>query len=141
MDGTEVLYRNGPDNVWQRMIWPGQAGEPGATLQVVNTQGDVSELTQPGEWGLFRLLEQVKSIEPSADGRFFTATWEIKEFNGAQVSVEIRPERLAHPFFGAAGNSSLKLMSLFRDPKVLPPQGLGRGDKRCPQMVTTDSVP
>ncbi|MET0402528.1 MAG: type VI secretion system membrane subunit TssM [Cystobacter sp.] len=138
MDGTEVLYRNGPDNVWQRLIWPGQAGELGATLQVVNTRGDMSEFTQIGEWGLFRLLEQVKSIEPSADGRFFTATWEIKEFNGAQVSIDIRPERLAHPFFGAAGNTSMKLMQLFRDPRVLPPRGLARNDKNCPQQLLSN---
>ncbi|OJH38143.1 type VI secretion system membrane subunit TssM [Cystobacter ferrugineus] len=141
MDGTEVLYRNGPDNVWQRLIWPGQAGELGATLQVVNTKGDMSEITQMGEWGLFRLLEQVKSIEPSTDGRFFTATWEIKEFNGAQVSIDIRPERLAHPFFGAAGNNSMKLMQLFRDSKVLPPQGIARSDKGCEPRYDIVAVP
>ncbi|WNG18829.1 type VI secretion system membrane subunit TssM [Cystobacter fuscus] len=141
LDGTDVIYRNGPDNIWQRMIWPGQAGEPGATLQVVNTKGDMSELTQMGEWGLFRLLEQVKNIEPSTDGRFFTATWELKEFNGALVSIDIRPERLAHPFFGSAGNNSLKLMQLFRDPKVLPPQGLARSDKVCEPQFSAAAVP
>jgi len=133
MDGTEVLYRNGPDNVWQRLIWPGQAGELGATLQVFNAKGDMSELSQPGEWGLFRLLERVKNIEPSPDGRFFTATWEIQEFNGAQVSVDIRPERLANPFFGASGNNSMKLMQLFRDPRILPPRGISRLGKGCEQ--------
>ncbi|EPX55487.1 IcmF-related protein [Cystobacter fuscus DSM 2262] len=140
MDGTEVLYRNGPDNIWQRLIWPGQAGELGATLQVVNIRGDMSELKEPGEWGLFRLLERVKNIEPSTDGRFFTATWEIQEFNGAQVSVDIRPERLAHPFFGAAGNTSMKLMQLFRDPKVLPPQGIALRGKGCQTLIANDTV-
>ncbi|MDC0711165.1 type VI secretion system membrane subunit TssM [Stigmatella sp. ncwal1] len=133
LDGTEVLYRNGPDNVWQRLIWPGQAGELGASLQVINSKGHMSEISQPGEWGLFRLLERVKKIEPSPDGRFFTATWEIEEFNGAQVSVDIRPERLAHPFFGASGSQSMKLMQLFRDPRVLPPQGIARNLKGCPE--------
>jgi type VI secretion system protein ImpL len=141
MDGTEVLYRNGPDNVWQRLIWPGQAGELGATLQVFNAKGDMSEISQPGEWGLFRLLERVKRIEPSPDGRFFTATWEIQEFNGAQVSVDIRPERLANPFFGAAGNNSMKLMQLFRDPRVLPPQGIALLGKGCEPVYATAPVP
>ncbi|MBM7115295.1 type VI secretion system membrane subunit TssM [Archangium primigenium] len=129
MDGTDMLYRNGPDNVWQRLIWPGQAGEAGAALQVFNAKGDMSELSQSGEWGLFRLLERAKSLEPSPDGRFFTATWEIEEFNGALVSVDIRPERLANPFF-IANSDDMKFMQLFRDPYVLPPQGIDLSSKK-----------
>jgi type VI secretion system protein ImpL len=141
LDGTEVIYRNGPDEVWHRMIWPGQAGELGATLQVVNANGSPAERKALGEWGLFRLLEEVKRIEPSADGSYFTATWEFQEFNGAQVSIEIRPERLAHPFFGPSGNNAGKLMQLFRDPRILPPEGIARATKGCPQALSNSPEP
>ncbi|HEX5750983.1 MAG TPA: type VI secretion system membrane subunit TssM [Archangium sp.] len=141
MDGTEVPYRNGPDNIWHRMIWPGQAGELGATIEVVDSQGNESKLHGKGEWGLFRLLERVKSIEPSPDGRFFTATWEVKELRGALVSIDIRPERLANPFFGTSGNNTARLMQLFRDPHLLPPLGIARNGKNCPQAVSTGTEP
>ena len=141
MDGTEELYRNGPDTAWRRLTWPGPAGELGASLQVINAKGDMSELSEVGEWGLFRLLERAKRLEPSQDGRFFTATWEIREFNGAQVSVDVRPERLAHPFFGLPGDGSAKLMQLFRDPRVLPPQGIARTLKGCQQLLSNGTEP
>ena len=140
MDGTDVLYRNGPDNVWQRLIWPGQAGEMGATLQVVNAKGDVSEIIQSGEWGLFRLLEKAKRIEPSPDGRFFTATWEVQEFNGAQVSIDIRPERLNNPFFNSSGGKVGKLMQLFRDPHILPPRKISLKDC-APVQISAQASP
>jgi type VI secretion system protein ImpL len=141
LDGDEEFYRNGPDDKWKQMTWPGQAGERGAILQVVHANGAVSQITGPGEWGLFRLLEKVKKIESSPDGRFFTATWEIQELNGAQVSIDIRPERLANPFFGGGGNNSGKLMQLFRDPRLLPPLGIAKNVKGCPQVVSNMPVP
>jgi len=142
MDGTEELYRNGPDTAWRRMSWPGPAGELGAHLQVFNANGEKSsEFSEEGEWGLFRLLERAKKIEPSPDGRFFTATWEVREFNGAQVSIDIRPERTTHPFFGPPGDGSLKLMQLFRDPRALPPQGIDRTLKGCQQLISDRPEP
>ncbi|MBZ4420077.1 type VI secretion system membrane subunit TssM [Myxococcus sp. RHSTA-1-4] len=141
LDGTDETYRNGPDTVWKPMIWPGQAGKLGARILVQSADGSTeTALEAEGEWGLFRLLERVKRIEPSADGRYFTATWEIEEMNGALVSIDFRPERTANPFFGLSGNTS-KLLAIFRDPGLQPPLGISRKGRGCaPQAVAADGV-
>jgi type VI secretion system protein ImpL len=137
VDGTEEIYRNGPDDRWRPMTWPGQAGKLGASLRIISTNGNIADLDAPGEWGLFRLLERTKKIEPSADGRFFTATWEIPDLNNAQISIDIRPERLSNPFFGTSGNNTTKLFQIFRDPQLVPPEGIARMTKSCsPQLAT-----
>lgn len=142
LDGTDEMYRNGPDTVWKPMIWPGQAGKLGARILVQSADGATeTALEAEGEWGLFRLLERVKRIEPSADGRYFTATWEIEEMNGAMVSIDFRPERTANPFFGLSGNTS-KLLAIFRDPGLQPPMGIARKGRGCApqQAVAADGV-
>ncbi|MFL5349072.1 MAG: type VI secretion system membrane subunit TssM [Hyalangium sp.] len=142
IDGVDELYRNGPDNVWKPMSWPGQAGKLGAHIHVENASGATADIDEPGEWGLFRLLERVKRIEPSGDGRFFTAVWEIEDMNGALVAIDFRPERTANPFFGLSGNNTARLLSIFRDPGLTPPNGIARGGKGClVEAVSTNGAP
>lgn len=140
IDGADEIYRNGPDNVWKPMLWPGPAGKLGAHIHVENASGATADIDEPGEWGLFRLLERVKRIEPSGDGRFFTAIWEIEDMNGALVAIDFRPERTANPFFGLSGNTS-RLLQVFRDPGLSPPRGIARGGKGCVEMVSTNGAP
>ncbi|WNG34326.1 type VI secretion system membrane subunit TssM [Archangium violaceum] len=141
IDGTDEMYRNGPDNLWKPMSWPGQAGKLGAHIHVENASGATADIDEPGEWGLFRLLERVKRIEPSGDGRFFTAVWEIEDMNGALVAIDFRPERTANPFFGLSGNNTSRLLQIFRDPGLTPPNGIARGGKGCLEMVSTNGAP
>lgn len=131
IDGTDEVYRNGPDNVWKPMAWPGVAGKLGAHIHVENASGATADLDEPGEWGLFRLLERVKRVEPSGDGRFFTAIWEVEDMNGALIAIDFRPERTANPFFGLSGNNTSRLLQIFRDPGLSPPRGIARGGKGC----------
>lgn len=143
LDGTDETYRNGPDTVWKPMTWPGAAGKLGAHIHVEHASGATGDIDEPGEWGLFRLLERVKRIEPSADGRYFTAIWEIEDMKGALVSIDIRPERTSNPFFGLSGNKG-KLMQIFRDPGLQPPRGIARGDTNCgagKHLVAQDGPP
>jgi type VI secretion system protein ImpL len=137
LDGAEELYRNGPDERWRSMTWPGPAGKLGAHLHIVSTAGNVADLDAPGEWGLFRLLERAKTVEPSPDGRFFTATWEIPDLNHALVSIDIRPERLANPFFGTSGNNKARLFESFRDRRLIPPAGIAQAAQGCPPPIAT----
>ena len=137
VDGTEEIYRNGPDEPWRPMTWPGLAGKLGATLRVESTAGNLAVLDAPGEWGLFRLLERAKKIEPSQDGRFFTATWEIPDLNNAQIAIDFRPERLANPFFGTSGRNTTTLFQIFRDPQLVPPSGISKMSRSCEAPVTT----
>ncbi|MCP3144837.1 type VI secretion system membrane subunit TssM [Pyxidicoccus xibeiensis] len=142
LDGADETYRNGPDTLWKPMIWPGQAGKLGARILVQSADGATeTALEAEGEWGLFRLLERVKRIEPSPDGRYFTATWEIEEMGGAMVSIDFRPERTSNPFFGQAGNTS-KLLAIFRDPGLQPPAGISRKKVGCAlQAVAAEGTP
>lgn len=137
LDGAEELYRNGPDDRWRSMTWPGPAGKLGAHLHIVSTAGSVADLDAPGEWGFFRLLERAKTIEPSPDGRFFTATWEIPDLNHALVSIDLRPERLANPFFGTSGNNKARLFEIFRDRRLTPPAGIAQAVQGCPPPIAT----
>ncbi len=124
------------------MVWPGPAGKLGAHLRVVGTQGNSTVLDAEGEWGLFRLLERAKKIEPSTDGRFFTATWELDDLNKAQISIDIRPERLANPFFGTSGNNTSRLFQIFRDPQLNPPAGIAQVARNCaPAVVSAKATP
>jgi type VI secretion system protein ImpL len=143
IDGIDEMYRNGPDNVWKPMLWPGQAGKLGAHIHVENASGATADIDEPGEWGLFRLLERVKRVEPSGDGRFFTAIWEIEDMNGALVAIDFRPERTANPFFGLSGNNTSRLLQIFRDPGLFPPRGIARGGKSCIEAaaVSTSGAP
>ncbi len=136
VDGTEELYRNGPDDRWRSLTWPGPAGKLGAHLRAVSTAGNIADLDAPGEWGLFRLLERATKIEPSQDGRFFTATWEIPDLNNARISIDVRPERLANPFFGMTGKNTSKLFHIFRDPRLRPPSGIAQVAKGCTPVAT-----
>jgi type VI secretion system protein ImpL len=123
------------------MIWPGQAGKLGAHIHVENAGGATADIDEPGEWGLFRLLERVKRIEPSADGRYFTATWEVEEMNGALIAIDFRPERTANPFFGLSGNTS-KMLAIFRDPGLQPPRGISRTKSGCGgELLSADGTP
>lgn len=135
LDGLEETYRNGPDNVWKPMVWPGQAGKLGAHIHVENASGATADIDEPGEWGLFRLLERVERIEPSSDGRFFTAVWRIEDMNNALVSIDFRPERTANPFFGIGGNNTSRLLQIFRDPGLAPPRGIARGGRPCTETM------
>jgi type VI secretion system protein ImpL len=141
LDGTGATYRNEPDNPWKPMLWPGQGGRPGAHLHVENASGATADLDEPGPWGLFRLLERVKRIEPSADGRFFTAVWDLEDLNGALVAIDFRPERTANPFFGLSGNDSSRLLRVFRDPGLMPPNGIAREGKGCIEAVSSNDAP
>ncbi|ATB26780.1 type VI secretion system membrane subunit TssM [Melittangium boletus] len=142
IDGTDEIYRNGPDNIWKPMVWPGLAGKMGAHIHVESAFGATADIDEPGEWGLFRMLERVKQVELSADGRFFTATWEIEDMNGALVSVDFRPERTTNPFFSLTGNSANRLLQLFRDPGLFPPRWLASKGTGCEKeaVLSTDGA-
>lgn len=137
LDGTSVTYRDEPDNPWKLLLWPGQGGRPGVHLHVENASGASADLDEPGPWGLFRLLERARRIEPSADGRYFTAVWDPEELNGALVAIDFRPERTANPFLGPSGTGPSRLLRVFREPGLMPPNGIARDGRGCAEGVSS----
>ena len=51
LDGTDEVYRNGPDNVWKPMIWPGLAGKLGAHIHRGERRGRHRDIDEAGASG------------------------------------------------------------------------------------------
>jgi type VI protein secretion system component VasK len=136
VDGADVTYENGPEQ-WKSLVWPGAEGKLGANIHFKDVAGHEGDIPGPGDWGLFRLLDTAKRIEPSPDGRVFTAVWSPGELPDLEIRIEIRPERTIHPFF-VQGDPS-KFMRVFRDTAVLPPLGIARDIKGCSRQTEASS--
>jgi type VI secretion system protein ImpL len=116
VDGQTVDYRNGPET-WTPMKWP-EAGQSGASLYIHTPQGGTDEIDGPGEWGLFRLLEQ--GTLKAHDATTFTVVWKFSKIEGKpEVAIEFKPARSQNPFL-AAGT----LLRPFRAAGISPPAGV-----------------
>ncbi|HSP81410.1 MAG TPA: hypothetical protein VLQ93_23025, partial [Myxococcaceae bacterium] len=59
----------------------------------------------------------------------------------ALVAIDFRPERTANPFFGLSGSNTSRLLQIFREPGLTPPQGIARNGKSCKQaLLSMDGV-
>lgn len=121
IDGQLIDFHNGPEK-WIRIVWPGEAGKPGAQMRVKGASIDET-LTQDGEWGLFRLLDK-GTISASPGERFFTARFRLHTQN--DVAFDVRPARAENPFVGERA-----YLEAFRSEGVLVPRAIVAGAKAC----------
>ncbi|WP_231137372.1 type VI secretion system membrane subunit TssM [Chromobacterium paludis] len=83
IDGQELRYRNGPQP-WQPFNWPGNAGDGGARIQVVNYAGASTVVgNQHGRMGLMRLLASAKVNQDGAEGTA-QLVWTLPKGSGAE---------------------------------------------------------
>jgi type VI protein secretion system component VasK len=115
VDGLRVRHRNGPGR-WQRVQWPGNDKEPGASLETRGF-GVHAELTRAGNWGLFALLE-AGTVDRGTDSDVFSVRWDLTDQGAGVVRIRIRPLEENNPFFvqGTPG-----FMQAFRAPALHPP--------------------
>lgn len=101
IDGKPGQYRMGGD--WaMEFVWPADTAQPGASLAVnltVNSkQGGFAPLAFPGEWGLFRLLDEAKFefVNPKE----FVVGWLFGTKNVSEVKITYRLifRSARHPF-------------------------------------------
>jgi type VI secretion system protein ImpL len=118
--GTAIDYRNGPEE-WSRIVWPGTSPQEGATLEVRGQNGLEERIEQPGEWGLFRLLERAARVAGGGHAaRRFVVTWRMPR-SELEVQVDVQPVRAESPFF-ASDDRQGRVLGPLRNAGVLPPR-------------------
>lgn len=91
-----------------RLNWPGTAPEKGIDITFQTPEGE-ARLTQPGSWGLLRLLSPLRMRERDGGKRFLV---DLRS-GGARLFLEIGFTNAANPL------SSLRLLKGFSCPPVL----------------------
>ena len=98
IDGFSRRYKNAPEE-WLAIQWP--AKEPkarGAMIRVHGFSALDEEISRPGDFGMFRLLDAATSIEPGTEGGrrdgapTIVVTWALRS-QRAIVRMDIRPPR------------------------------------------------
>jgi type VI secretion system protein ImpL len=130
INGQTVEYHNGPAN-WPQLKWPAEGTSGGASLEAHSVKGETVNLTQPGEWGLFRLLEE--GALKSRDATAFTMAWKFPKLPGnPEVDIDFRPARTQTPFLALGRGEHGTLLRPLRGPEVKAPSGVGSGAANCP---------
>jgi type VI secretion system protein ImpL len=101
VDGATHTYRNEPEQ-WLPITWPGK-GQHGARLRVRGAGGLDEEISRPGDFGLFRLLD-LADVKPGRAGGTqdgsptLVATWDLRAAREkAVVNLDLRPSRNENP--------------------------------------------
>ncbi|HZW11668.1 MAG TPA: type VI secretion system membrane subunit TssM [Noviherbaspirillum sp.] len=85
IDGQIMRYRNGQQD-WINFTWPSSAGQPGAKITALTTDGRSVEVANfPGQFGLEKLINSAQRNRQ--DNGVFTMAW---AGGGTRVSVNFR---------------------------------------------------
>ncbi|CAL1239739.1 type VI secretion system membrane subunit TssM [Candidatus Methylocalor cossyra] len=92
VDGQEVLYRHGPEQV-THLQWPGPNAGSGARLVFETVDGRQVSRAQEGAWALFRLLDEavVERMAPEQ----FRVTFQAEAYS---ARYELRAASVYNPF-------------------------------------------
>lgn len=104
-----------------RLRWPNK--DAGASLFVKGRQTK-KNLDEPGEWGLFKLLERWSKL-PDGSGDVLDFVFDLSQYDLGSLEVRLKPirSRGGTAFFGLS-NGDRKYLSLIRASDVLPPKRL-----------------
>ena len=100
IDGVSHTYKNEPEQ-WVRITWPGKTH--GARLRVRGASGLDEEISRPGDFGLFHLIDGAdnvvagKAAGKSEGQPTLVATWNLRAQKAAVVKLDLRPVRNEHP--------------------------------------------
>jgi type VI secretion system protein ImpL len=103
IDGASKTYKNTPQE-WLHTQWP--AKEPKARGAMVRVRGFDAldeEISRPGDFGLFHLIDAASSIEPGTEGGkpggspTIVVTWTLRS-QKAWVRMDIRPPQTGGAF-------------------------------------------
>jgi type VI protein secretion system component VasK len=74
------------------LVWPGSSPAAGAEVRFTTSQGSAT-LAQPGEWGLFRILDGIRLRERDGGKRFLIdlKSGDARLFMEVQVPTEANP--------------------------------------------------
>jgi type VI secretion system protein ImpL len=98
IDGTQRVYRNGPEE-WLKIQWPAkEPKERGAKIRIRGLDALNEQINRPGDFGIFRLMDAATGIERGTEGGkpgarpTLVVTWTARTEN-ATVKMDIRPPR------------------------------------------------
>jgi type VI protein secretion system component VasK len=74
------------------VTWPGSNPAAGAEVRFTSAEGSAT-IAQPGEWGLFRILDSIRLRERDGGKRFLV---DLKS-GGARLFMEIQANAEANP--------------------------------------------
>ena len=120
------------DKQLPRLRWPDKKGQ-GASLTAFGRQGRKT-IDEPGEWGLFELLERNSKVPDFAGEDVLDFKFDLAAFNLGSLEVRLKPTRVrgGTAFFGLP-NGNRQYLSLLRAPDVLPPKRLFTSGGGCEQ--------
>ena len=111
------------------MTWPGEPTRAGSAVRVRAPGGAADErenIERPGEWSLFRLLDQA-TLAPGATPLSFVAVWKLHTRPG-EVKIAFKPAARKNPFLDEEARA---FMQVFRHKDVFPPRTISKGAE-CP---------
>ena len=91
IDGTTVETRGASPQA-AKFLWPARTGTSGARI-VVTRNGQQSETSFPGEWGLFRMFAAGQPAKTAENQ--FQLSWNV---GSAQVKATLQPSSATSPF-------------------------------------------
>ena len=103
IDGVSRTYKNHPEE-WIKVQWPAKAGATSSSVRIRGFSGLDEQITRPGEWGFFRVLDAAKSVTTGVEGGraggrpTIVATWNFRTQGNSFVKMDIRPLREQNPF-------------------------------------------
>jgi len=120
------------DKQLPRLRWPDKKGQ-GASLTAFGRQGRKT-IDEPGEWGLFELLEKNSKVPDFANEEVLEFKFDLAAFNLGTLEVRLKPTRVrgGTAFFGLP-NGNRQFLSLLRAEGVLPPKRLFTSGGGCEQ--------
>jgi type VI secretion system protein ImpL len=124
VDGASKTYKNTPQE-WLHAQWP--AKEPkarGATLRVRGFSSLDEEISRPGDFGMFHLLDAATKIEVGTEGgrpdgqQTIVVTWNLRS-EKAWVRMDIRPPRVDSAFSSYIGPKHERPFRNYKCPRVV----------------------
>jgi type VI secretion system protein ImpL len=92
IDGTRVETR-GASTASAKFIWPARSGASGAKITVLPSGGEPSEISFPGEWGLFKMFNRGGANKTGENQ--YTLQFNV---GGVPVRAKLTPSSANSPF-------------------------------------------
>lgn len=127
--GDQRLEFTNAEERWLPARLPGDGpSDRGASLAIVGRRDGAeltAELSEPGEWGLFRLMERARVVR---DGELLRFSFRLPGLDEATIDVLVDAGRADVLFVGRDGEPSA-----WRSPDLVPPARLFKDGAACPR--------
>jgi type VI secretion system protein ImpL len=102
IDGVSASYKNEPER-WQQLRWPAKDAQTrGGKIVVRGFGGLEEEISRPGDFGFFHLLDAATPVRAATAGKvegrvIQTSSWALRAQPGAVVQIDLRAMKADFP--------------------------------------------